>query len=247
MNFKIIINCVVHQYNLYHAIFDSYSFIKQLPEGICTIYFENLDKNSVLYKLFSLFPEKILISDFEEPNMDIIDYKSWDFPFPYNQYIGIRNYYNKFLKNSIDKNKNIYISRKYNHLAPTHKNISARHIINEDQIYNDILKPNGFKFIEMETLTVEEQINLFNDANTVISPHGAALVLSLFSNPNTKIVEILPKDNRMNHGHFKNICEVLNINYFIYNTIQQFDYELNMTVDSNNFENFLVNNSIIEK
>jgi len=80
----------------------------------------------------------------------------------------------------------IYISR---------KKAAYRIVRNEDELI-DALEKYGFVSYELENYTVEEQINIFYDAEIVISPHGAGLtnliyaencyVLELFANSTVK-------------------------------------------------------------
>lgn len=73
----------------------------------------------------------------------------------------------------------IYISR---------SNSSGRKVRNEDQVMN-LLTNYGFKSFTLESMTVQEQIQLFSSAKIIISPHGAALTNLLFCNPGTKVIE----------------------------------------------------------
>lgn len=65
----------------------------------------------------------------------------------------------------------------------------ARHIINEDEIFNYV-QQFGFERYELSKLSVTEQILLFDNAEIVIAAHGTGLVNSMFCKPGTKIVEI---------------------------------------------------------
>jgi len=47
-----------------------------------------------------------------------------------------------------------------------------------------------FEIVDIEMLDLAGQINLFNSAKTIISPHGSGLVWLNFCRPNTKCIEI---------------------------------------------------------
>lgn len=79
--------------------------------------------------------------------------------------------------NSTEK-KRIYISRK-----------KARIITNESELW-DILKPYGFIKVELETLSVAEQAQLFSSAEVIVGAHGAGLVNLTFCRPGTRVIEI---------------------------------------------------------
>ncbi|WP_413306924.1 glycosyltransferase family 61 protein [Bacillus sp. 1P10SD] len=74
--------------------------------------------------------------------------------------------------------KRIYISRKW-----------ARRITNEDALM-DVLSKFGFVKVELETLSVAEQAQLFSSAEIIVAAHGAGLVNLTFCQPGTKVIEI---------------------------------------------------------
>lgn len=78
---------------------------------------------------------------------------------------------------SSDK-KRIYISRKW-----------SRRITNEEQLM-EVLRLFGFIKVELETLSVREQVQLFSSVEVIIAAHGAGLTNLTFCQPGTKIVEI---------------------------------------------------------
>ncbi len=103
---------------------------------------------------------------------------------------------NKFLLN-IKKNhlfkktnfpKKIFISR---------NDSNHRKIINENEL-SEKLQNIGYKIINLSKLKVEHQILLFNNADKIILPHGAAGIHLLFIKKNTKIFEIQSPDQLNN-------------------------------------------------
>lgn len=83
-------------------------------------------------------------------------------------------------KQAISPCKRIYISRK-----------KRRRILNENELM-DFLACYGFVKVELETMTVAEQVGLFSTAETIVAPHGAGLANLVFCRPKTKVVEIFP-------------------------------------------------------
>lgn len=79
--------------------------------------------------------------------------------------------------NSTEK-KRIYIYRKW-----------SRIITNEPELW-DILKPYGFIKVELETLSVAEQAQLFSSAEVIVGAHGAGLANLTFCRQGTKVIEI---------------------------------------------------------
>lgn len=80
----------------------------------------------------------------------------------------------------LDGYERIYIIRK-----------NFRKVLNESEIL-EILSDYGFKAILLEQLPIEKQISIFRTAKVVIGPHGAGLTNLTFSNPGTKVIELMP-------------------------------------------------------
>ena len=76
--------------------------------------------------------------------------------------------------------RNIYIARKPR---------DPRNIVNEGELLA-ALKPWNFTKHYLEDLSVREQIQLFQQADFVIGPHGAGLVNTVFCRPGTCVIEI---------------------------------------------------------
>lgn len=77
----------------------------------------------------------------------------------------------------------IYISR---------SNASRRRIKNEKQLF-DSLSNFGFEMIRLEEYSLNDQVNLFRNAEFIIGPHGAGLANLVFCKPATKVIELFPE------------------------------------------------------
>lgn len=66
----------------------------------------------------------------------------------------------------------------------------GRYILNEDELF-DRLKSKGFKRYILEQISLEEQIELFYDAEYIVGAHGAGLSNTIFSTQ-AKILELFP-------------------------------------------------------
>jgi len=111
----------------------------------------------------------------------------------------------KFLKfkKKFNASKKIFIDRSdsvYSHCK----------LINNKKII-EYLETKGFKTYQVSKLDFFEQIYLFENAEIIISPHGAALTNIIFSGPNLKLFELIPE----NHGSIKceRISKFLNFKY----------------------------------
>lgn len=89
--------------------------------------------------------------------------------------------------------------------APTRKifvsrrGAKFRRILNEAEVEN-CLEEHGFEILASESLSVEDQIRLFSQAETIVAPHGAGLTNMIYSKK-PKIIELFPAD-RWNIGYF---------------------------------------------
>ncbi|MGD1095465.1 MAG: glycosyltransferase 61 family protein [Bryobacteraceae bacterium] len=63
------------------------------------------------------------------------------------------------------------------------------HNLEQVQIF---LSRYGFETVCLEGMTIRDQILLFQGAEFIISPHGAGLANLLFSEPGTKVIELMP-------------------------------------------------------
>jgi capsular polysaccharide biosynthesis protein len=79
------------------------------------------------------------------------------------------------------KKERIYVSRAS---AP------KRRILNEEELIRT-LEPYEFKAVELGSMTLAQQAQLFRDAEFVIGPHGAGLTNILFSN-SCGVLELFP-------------------------------------------------------
>ncbi len=72
-------------------------------------------------------------------------------------------------------------------------NVRFRRELNINEV-RKALEPQGFEFISMEGKTMQEEADIFGNADIIVSVHGSALHNTLFSKPGTKVVEIFPYD-----------------------------------------------------
>ncbi|WP_264050208.1 glycosyltransferase family 61 protein [Methylobacterium flocculans] len=79
--------------------------------------------------------------------------------------------------------------------SPTHvyvdrRGSSLRKLVNEDAVVSAV-EQLGFVIVRLENLSQLEQITLFQNAQLVVSPHGAGLTNLCFSTPGTVIIELM--------------------------------------------------------
>ena len=90
----------------------------------------------------------------------------------------------KFIKpkTNVETSKKIYVTREES---------NYRKIINEGDVIS-LLRKKGYKVINPQLYEIEEQIEIFSNAEKIISPHGSNLANIIFCKPGTEIFEITP-------------------------------------------------------
>jgi len=105
------------------------------------------------------------------------------------------------------RKEKLYLSR---------QNSAYRNLINEQDVV-DGLKEKNFRVVDLNNVSILEQIELFTNAETIVSPSGSSLTNIVFCDEGTNIIEITPKYNFDYENNLKNrysnICKVLNLNY----------------------------------
>lgn len=100
------------------------------------------------------------------------------------------------------------------HVFITRSNAASRHY-NEEEVYQ-ILKVWGFQKIAPETMTFEEQINLFYNAKYIIGGSGAAFSNIIFCQPGCRILCFRPIQTKEGTPLFKTIAWINNTEFWHY-------------------------------
>jgi hypothetical protein len=136
------------------------------------------------------------------------------------------------------KGKRIYVTRKNS--EPQHYGTLKRHMLNEDEFINNILNKYNIEYIQLEEHSMLDKIKLFMESELIISPHSGCLTLLMFSNINSKVIEILNKGtDGFSHVHHIDTCQILGIHYNRYSNIHE-DNNGNFVVNMAEFEKYLV-------
>jgi len=129
-------------------------------------------------------------------------------------------------------NKRIYISRSQR---------AVRHVVNEAELVRT-LKRHGFTCYHLETMSIREQVELFQQAEIIIGPHGAGLSNAVFSVPGTPVIELATVYRPF--PFFPDLCHAAGHPFFWYlgNAVdgQVDEQESNIHVDPAKFESFLI-------
>ena len=114
---------------------------------------------------------------------DFYYFKNSEFPQFINLHESVKilkNFLNS--KKILDNEKKIYVTR---------QDSNYRKIINEGDIIS-LLRKKGYKIINPQLYSIDEQIDIFSNAEKIIGPHGANLANIIFCKPGTEIIEIAP-------------------------------------------------------
>lgn len=149
-------------------------------------------------------------------------------------------YFNSIFHTSYNENKSqdfarIYVSRSY---------AKKRRILNEEALIES-LKLFNFKIIHLEKLSFNQQISLFNNAQIIISAHGAGLTNLYFAKKGSHIIEILPHSNIHDYLHYFELASNLELNYYAirgeknnFKNIHSIHLNINLIVDILNMINY---------
>jgi hypothetical protein len=112
------------------------------------------------------------------------------------------------------KFRNIFISReRYNqkYLERINELRSQQRFYKDEKQLEDFFKSEGYEIVYAEDYGLIDQIKLFSEAKTIASVAGAGLFSLLWSNKNTKVIEIMT--NPLYRYHFKEFGEHVGVNY----------------------------------
>lgn len=112
------------------------------------------------------------------------------------------------------KFRNIFISReRYNqrYLERINEERSQQRYYKDEKQLEDFFRSEGYEIVYAEDYGLIDQIKLFSEAKTIASVSGAGLFNLLWSNQNTKVIEIMT--NPLYRYHFKKFGEHVGVNY----------------------------------
>jgi len=97
-----------------------------------------------------------------------------------------------FLRKTFLEEERAKNGKNYERIYISRAQAAFRRLLNEEEI-DPLLEKHGFKKIILENLNLTDQISLFSSAKIIVAPHGAGLTNIVFSNPNTKLLELFPQ------------------------------------------------------
>ncbi len=214
-------------------------YIPSLPDQLLSYEKETFDILKDEFKLITkeeINPEDIVINNYGEHILNT------DYHISPEGYLYLRNLFLPNINLTGEfKGKKIYLSRSRSHLLEGNAvdGSRRRQILNEQDLSKELLKE-GIETIFLEDYPLYKKIQIFNEADTIISPNSGGLTFTLFSNPNTSIIEI-----NTNHPHqisrqYEDQCRFFNVKYKRYRC-HNYDNHDNMTINIEDFINFIKN------
>jgi len=113
----------------------------------------------------------------------------------------LRSKLGECLKPSRNRNKRLLVSR---------QTAKSRRCLNEKSLSKS-LSCYGFELVKPELLPVQDQLQLFSEAEIIISPHGAALANIIACNDKASVIEILPCPGPFHHYYM--MSDILNLSH----------------------------------
>ncbi len=118
----------------------------------------------------------------------------------------------KILKQFINPKVNPESSKK---IYVTREDSDYRKIINEGDVIN-LLRQKGYKVINPQLYKIDEQIEIFSNANKIITPHGSNLANIIFCKTGTEIIEISPaflENEKIFENRYSHLSKINNLKH----------------------------------
>ena len=113
----------------------------------------------------------------------------------------------EILKNFLNPKTNVESSKK---IYVTREDSNYRKIINEGDVVS-LLRDKGYKVINPQLYEIDEQIDIFYNAEKIIAPHGSNLANIIFCKPGTEIYEITPvfrENEKILQNRYSNLSSI---------------------------------------
>ena len=207
---------------------------------------ENISFVSDTLEMFPNIKKKILPNDYHAfvKNYVFAETRPWTSIFYPEHIEKVRNVFIEKLKEEtfeLSPIKKIYVSR---------KKANRRKIINEEELETYLINL-GFESICFEDYSIFEQVYLMQNADVLISMHGAGLTNTLFMSPKSTLLELTPllENKKLFRFPFWRISSILDVNYFVQfcDTINEGEsdfYSRNIKVNMEDFKENI--NSILK-
>lgn len=113
-----------------------------------------------------------------------------------------------------------------------------RKILNEKEVF-EMLKTKGFQMVELENISLKDQVELFKESKIVIGNHGAGLSNIMFMEKKQTVIELKSEIN--NYWCYFSLARVFGLNYYydLCKGDSENHRDANIFVDINNLNQLL--------
>jgi capsular polysaccharide biosynthesis protein len=112
--------------------------------------------------------------------------------------------------------ESIYVFRK--------KSATGRNLTNQQELFSTLLDL-GFHGVDLDRLTVMEQLTVFRNAKVIVSPHDAALSNLIAAQRGSRVIELLPVQDSGVFDMYKTISRLAGLEYNSVLSFQGSSYE----------------------
>jgi capsular polysaccharide biosynthesis protein len=218
-----------HLFNLNDVQCPYYIYIPALEKKVIDYQLETLDiikDKYIIVKKDEISENDVIVSNYGE----YVDT-------PGDGYIFLRDLFMSRVPIHETQYKKIFILRSKSHLLAGNSGLKRRHILNESEIVDELLKL-GIHSIYLEDFTFRDKISIFNNAELIISPGSGGLSFLIFANKNVKIIEIHVDHPHQKFDQYSHICSSFNLNYYKFYS-DKIDRHDNMIINKNKFIDFV--------
>jgi hypothetical protein len=86
----------------------------------------------------------------------------------------------QFAPHSATRSRRLYVSR---------EDATMRRIVNEADLLKELL-PYGFEVVTLDGMSFADQVQVFNEAEIIVGPHGAGFTNAVFAQPGATLIEL---------------------------------------------------------
>jgi capsular polysaccharide biosynthesis protein len=126
-------------------------------------------------------PSAAIISEPCSGDVNVMTLRDWRFGERPESFQFVRSLYADALRNNPARSSRIYVRR---------GKVPNRNLINSEEIDHLLNTQYGMEPVVMDGLRIEEQAEIFYNADVVVAAHGAALTNLIFSKPGTLVIEL---------------------------------------------------------
>lgn len=139
---------------------------------------------------------------------------------------------NRLIRTRQEPHRKVFISR---------ENTNSRNVIPHDE-FKTLLVSKGIEIIKTDSLSLNEQIEIFTQCSHLIAVHGAGLTNMAFMPTRGNVLELRRGDDKLNYCYFK-MANVLHHTYYYYlgraETIEKSVQQDNLVIDIDEIEKVL--------